>query len=319
MRISAFGQLAMLLPMFGIVRLVTGPLGTGKSYYGVRMATDALMQGALVATNFDMSPDWVDRVVRHGHIRKHTKKLDRRVEEFEKRYIRIHTMEDLRKLRVRPVEPWATELEPGKWQVKEGSMVVVLDESHRWMNARSWSKEGREHLLEYFALARKRGMVIYLIAQRAENLDVQVRELFEDHIHLKNLRRSMRVLGIAVCPWNIFIAGWTNHAYPDEVVRCDRYRLDWRRSLYDTMDTISFKEGRETGDLTYLPLLQEGDLDGEQSAPPAPASVAAGVGAVAAGEAQLEGGDVLAPPAPVPSLEGDPTAPVEFVDPSGRS
>jgi hypothetical protein len=253
-----------------MIRLVTGPLGTGKSYYGVRKAVESLRQGKLVATNFDMVEDWTDQVVRRGRIRKRSAKINERAERFSRRYYRIHTMQQLRELRIRPQAPWAKEIRPGKWVLKEGSLVVLLDESHRWMNARSWSREGREELLEFFALARKLGMEIYLIAQRAENLDVQVRELFEDHIRLNNLRRSARVLGIPVIPFNFFVAGWRNHAYPDEVVKTERYRLGWEKRLYDTMDTVSFTEGQKAQDSALWLPREAHDLPTDEGTTPAP-------------------------------------------------
>jgi Zonular occludens toxin (Zot) len=257
-----------------VIRLVTGPLGTGKSYYGVRKAVEAMRGGKLVVTNFDLVDDWADQVVRRGHLFKGSKKLDERAERFSRRWLRVRTMAELMEVRVRPEAPWAREVAPGKWQIKEGSMIVLLDEAHRWMNARSWSREGREELLEFFALARKMGMVIYLIAQRAENLDVQVRELFEDHIRLNNLRRSARLLGIPIIPFNYFIAGWRSHAYPDEVIKTERYRLGWEKGLYDTMDTASFTEGDTCSrSALYLPLgaggMDEPPAAGSASALPA--------------------------------------------------
>ncbi len=44
-----------------MIRLVTGPLGTGKSYYGVRKAVEGLERGKIVITNFAMEDDWVAR------------------------------------------------------------------------------------------------------------------------------------------------------------------------------------------------------------------------------------------------------------------
>jgi zonular occludens toxin Zot len=256
-----------------LIRLVTGPLGTGKSYYGVRKAVESLRHGKLVATNFDMAADWTEQVVRRGRIRKRSRKINERVDRFSRRYFRIHTMQQLRELRIRPEPPWAREIRPDVWTLKEGSLVVILDESHRWMNARSWSREGREELLEFFALARKLGMEIYLIAQRAENLDVQVRELFEDHIKLNNLRRSARVAGIPVIPFNFFIAGWRNHAYPDEVVKHERYRLGWEKRLYDTMDTVSFTEGQRSDESAlWLPRPEHELHDDDRETPASPAS-----------------------------------------------
>lgn len=284
--------------------MVTGPLGTGKSYYGVRKATQAIREGKLVATNFDMVDDWVDQVVRHGRLRKHTRKIDERSERFSRRYFRITTMQELRELRVRPEPPWAKEVEPGKWVLKEGSLVVLLDEAHRWMNARSWSREGREELLEFFALARKLGMEIYLIAQRAENLDVQVRELFEDHIQLNNLRRSARMMGIRVIPFNFFIAGWRNHAYPDEIIRTERYRLGWERRLYDTMDTVSFTEGQKTeGSALWLPRpSDEQPDDGPEDGGPAPAGPPPGPPSPAVAGPAPGADPGHRPPAPDPAL-----------------
>jgi len=286
-----------------MIRLVTGPLGTGKSYYAVKRAVDGLRRGKLVATNFDLVHDWVDQVVRHGRLRKNTAAVEERIERFRHRYVRIETMQQLMELRVRPEPPWGEEI-GGKWVVKEGSCRVELDESHRWMNARSWSREGREELLEFFALARKMGLEVDLIAQRAENLDVQVRELFTDHIHLTNLRQSARMLGIRVIPFNFFIAGWRNHAYPDEVIRTERYRLGWERRLYDTMDTASFTEvGKKSGSTLWLPTPSDEQPDGgpeegvaaPAAAPPGPPSPAVAGPAPGADPGHR-------PPAPDPAL-----------------
>ena len=271
-----------------MIRLVTGPLGTGKSYYGVRKAVQALHSGKLVATNFDMSPDWADQVARRGRLFPNSSRIRGRAERMRGRYIRISNMQELTELSVRPEKPFAREVEPGKWALKEGVLVVLLDEAHRWMNARSWSREGREELLEFFALARKKGMEIYLIAQRAENLDVQVRELFEDHIRLVNLRRSARVMGVPVVPFNFFVANWINQADKGEVVKVERYRLGWEKRLYDTMDTVSFTEGEpNAGSSLWLPRRPEASTGAATDTPPAApaAGVPAGDGGAPGSEA----------------------------------
>jgi hypothetical protein len=239
----------------GIIRLVTGPLGTGKSYYAVRKAVEQLLFGKMIITNFSLREDWVQRAVTHGKIRKRSKRLREKVDRFERRYLRVHSLEELMRVRVRPEEPFARKLPNGEWQVKEGACVVFLDEAHRWMNARGWSQKGREEILEWFALARKRGFTVYLLSQRRENLDVQVRELFEDHIELINMKRSVRVLGIPVVPFNLFLAIWRNHGYPKEIQKRELYRLKWVKDLYDTMDTSSFGEtGVVPGGVIQLPL-----------------------------------------------------------------
>lgn len=272
----------------------------------------------MVVTNFDLVPDWTDQVARHGRLRKSSPAVVERERLFQQRYLRIRTMAELAALRVRPGSRYTRDLGPGfnkqgervehRWQVIEGSVVVILDESHRWMNARTWSKEGRGDLLDFFSLARKRGFTVYLLAQRAENLDVQVRELFEDHILLKNLRRSMRLLGFRILPWDFFIAGWFNHAYDDECVRTDRYKLGWEKDLYDTMDTVSFDEGDVEGNWTFLPL--EAD-EPPIAGPPPPQAVEDAEGVRSPQELR----DQLAP---IAALEGDPAAPVVLADPSGE-
>jgi len=184
----------------------------------------------------------------------------------------------------------------GEWIVKEGSCHIFLDEAHRWMNARAWTQEGRQEILEWFALARKRGFVVWLVSQRAQNLDVQVRELFEDHIQLTNLRNSARFLGVPVIPFNLFIAAWFNHAYPgDGVQRYQRYRLNWRKRLYNTMDVGSFgeKAGVDAPGRLWLPL----GVDGESETPSVPDASTQRVGAPASAAPQP-----LVPP-PVPPVD----------------
>lgn len=283
-----------------MIRLVTGPLGTGKSAYGVRKAADAFRAGKLVATNFDLREDWAQRIAGWHRLRKSSAKVERRAKEYEDRYIRIESFAELEQLRVRQTTPWAEEVGPDRWQVKEMQLTVILDEAHNWLNARSWSGEGRDRLLKYFALARKRGMVIYLIAHRPENLDVQVRELFEDRIALTNLKRSTRIFGIPIIPFNFFIARWRNHAYGDDIVAIERQRLGYERHLYNTMDTISFDEGQvdDDGPAIWLPRRAQSPDDAgdaaQAAAPAPPADVAP----------ETQGGPVIAPgyQPPDPSL-----------------
>jgi len=180
-------------------------------------------------------------------------RLHERVERFERRYYRVDSMRELMQLRVIPEPPYVEKGLDGQDRIKEGSVVVVLDESHRWMNARGWTEDGRKELLEFFALARKRGFVIFLISQRAQNIDVQVRELYEDRICLSNLRNTARFLGMRVVPFNIFIAGWFNTMDPKNPMKFERYRLNWMKRLYDTMDTSSFSEGDTSPDRIWLP------------------------------------------------------------------
>jgi len=283
-----------------MIRLVTGPLGTGKSLYMVKTGIEELEMGNLLVTNFDLVDDWAERVARRRRLRPNGPKARAYAEKLRDRHRRIESLPELMEVRVRKEPPYVKTdrrgepvLGPdGEPILKEGVCTVLLDEAHRWMNARNWSKEGREEVLEFFALARKRGFKVYLGSQRKENLDVQVRELYEDHIQLENLKYSARFLGIRVIPFNFFLAAWSNHGWPNRYVKEQRYLLGWHRHLYDTMDVGSFSEVADSrGGSIWLP--RGADSTTDDDAP---------VGARAARD------DAAAPPA-VASSPGSSTVP----------
>jgi len=97
----------------------------------------------------------------------------------------------------------------------EGRADMVLDECHRWLNARMWdsgigmSKDeatrARLKLVAFFSAHRHYGYNVYLITQNLENIDKQIRTLFEYRVSLKNLRR-VKVLGVPLFPINVFVA-----------------------------------------------------------------------------------------------------------------
>ena len=71
-------------------------------------------------------------------------------------------------------------------KVKEGSMLLVIDECQRIFNARDWGQKGRAEWLNFFTLHRHLGYDIILIAQFDRMLDRQIRSLIEyEYIHRK--------------------------------------------------------------------------------------------------------------------------------------
>lgn len=70
--------------------------------------------------------------------------------------------------------------------VKEGSILLVIDECQMMFNARSWDKNGRDEWNKFFQLHRHFGYDIILIAQFDRMIDRQIRSLIEyEYVHRK--------------------------------------------------------------------------------------------------------------------------------------
>ena len=59
-------------------------------------------------------------------------------------------------------------------RVKEGSLLLVIDECQLMFNSREWQKSGRANWLEFFTQHRKYGYDIILIAQFDRMIDRQI-------------------------------------------------------------------------------------------------------------------------------------------------
>lgn len=221
-----------------MIALVTGPPGAGKSYYAVRKAIDSAEAGKFVVANFPLVDGWEEKVANHHPLRWVIPGRRRELAAQMRR--RSFFSEDVRELsRLRF---------PGK---AEGRAVAIIDEAHNFMNSRTWRDEDRLEVLKFFTQHRKVGLDVYLVTQDAGNIDRQVRALFEYHVTLRNLRR-MKVAGIPVSPFNLFLAIWQWHSGAKAIVRREAYRLNWTAKLYDTYGT-SFGFEAAPEDAIWLP------------------------------------------------------------------
>lgn len=236
-----------------MIALVTGPPGAGKTFYAIRKLADELEKGKIVATNVPMEDDWHVKLANRHPLRwvipGRRRSLQRKWSE------RIFYTDDLSEI-------FRLRLE-GRG---ESRGVVVLDEAHNWMNARMWRDDQRAEVIRWFTLHRKLGWDVYLVTQDPKNIDRQVRDLFEYHVTLQNLRR-FKVLGVPLTPFNLFLAIWRWHSAGGSVVKREAYRLNWQRKLYDTYGLAGGLD-LDTDDAIWLP--RPPDERGRPAAPPPP-------------------------------------------------
>jgi hypothetical protein len=209
----------------GGLNYVVGPMGAGKSLYGVREIVRRVLASQYVVTNVELYPDAPERIAsRLARFR--SAKVRQRVADKVRGYYVFET--DL-------AEAMRYRL-PGKG---DGRGSFVWDETHNDLNNRDWRKDGREQVLEWSTQLRKLGFVGYLLSQHHENTDAALRRVCSFLVRLQNQREQTRLLGMRVTPWPLFLACWypTNIPLNDSKVkpmRVERYFLGWHRHLYDT-------------------------------------------------------------------------------------
>jgi hypothetical protein len=209
----------------GGLNYVTGPMGAGKSLYGVRRIVEAVASGRYVVTNVELHADAFDRIATHVARFSASKAVRARyAEKFRAHYVYEDDLEAATKYRL-----------PGRG---EGRGVFVWDEAHNNLNNRDWRDDSRKPLLLWATQLRKLGYVGYLLSQHADNTDAALRRVCNFQVRLQNQREQTRVLGLRVTPWPLFLAIWLPTNTPlvskQKPLKVERYFLDWHRHLYDT-------------------------------------------------------------------------------------
>jgi hypothetical protein len=210
----------------GGLNYVEGPMGAGKTLYGVRSIVDRLLRGQYAITNVELREDAFDRIGRH--VARTSRRKAQRVADNCRRYY-VYETQLSEAIRYRPA---------GKGEARA---LFLWDEGHNDLNNRKWKDDGRADLLEWATQLRKLGYVGYLLSQHADNTDAALRRVCNYRVRLQNQREQTRVLGMRVTPLPLFLACW----YPTNVplnsgravkpVKVERYFLGWHRNLYDTM------------------------------------------------------------------------------------
>jgi hypothetical protein len=241
------------------IYLRTGQPGHGKSYGAIRVIREALENGQYVATNIELRDGWATTMARTNWFRRMIPgRVAKVAARFEARTYVTHDLGEFARLRLPPCRK-CDQCRKGMRCRKEGRGRLVLDEAHNWLNARTWDADEtgqaktraeatarRLQVVRLFSQHRKLGWHVDLITQDEQNLDRQVRALFEYHVHLKNLRR-FRLFGLLpVVPFNVFVAVTTWHDRDKSRLGVETFLLN--RKLASCYDTTATSHGLELDD-----------------------------------------------------------------------
>lgn len=129
-------------------KLITGKMGSGKSYWGAEIAQEAWRAEAIVHSNLAFRDEWlVENVAPDAFVR---------------------LSEDF--------ASWRELLQPGR----EGfENVLIIDEGAIMFNARDFAKakSEKDDVFAFMVHARKLGLDIYFISQSSKNVDAQLRRM----------------------------------------------------------------------------------------------------------------------------------------------
>lgn len=221
-----------------MITCIQGTPGSGKSSVIVADMADFLLTGGVVATNFNLHPDWLDMLCKSS-FRYRWNLVDRDLfrRSLWSRCYRIGTPDTLYTLSA----SLKAALPPGS-RVKEGMGRLYLDEAQLLLNSRDWQKN--KQYIEFFTQHRKFGWDVSLVAHSISMIDKQVRALVEVESRMRNLQKC-KILGLIPMSWfPLFVvinryAGIAAGA--GEILSRRIYSLSKAyRNIYDTMEVFAF-------------------------------------------------------------------------------
>ena len=237
----------------GGLNYVVGPMGSGKSMFGVRTIIAALCRGQYVITNVRLLPGW-EKVVAKKNFSKS------RRERAERMLLGLYVYEPSLRTAMRYRVPCAkcgedTRVCGHSGPYQEGRAIFVWDETHNDLNNRDYQGHGKESneralererrrlVIRWATQLRKLGFIGYLLSQHHENTDAQLRRVCNHIIMLQNQRNRggfgallpRRLAMFLVFWYPAHLADGTTKAPP---VRFERYFLPWTAKLYDSWETF---------------------------------------------------------------------------------
>lgn len=149
----------------GLIEIYTGYPGTGKSLHVAQRVRSVARRGYPVISNV-----------------KYNLQIGRSIYVSNQR------------LTPEALEKFALAYWEGRGPVKEGSILLVIDEAQLLLNSRGWQDSMRMQWLGFFSQHRKLGYSVILVAQTRDMLDKQIRSLAEEYVAHVRIDR-MRILG----------------------------------------------------------------------------------------------------------------------------
>lgn len=212
--------------------VVTGPPGSGKTYYTVRLIAKSVLAGKFVTTNVLLADDWAERIANTTSLRFMPKRRRLRCAEWRTRVMYVEDLDDLARVRLGT---------KGHEKALEGRGVAIFDEAGEALDSRDWNadKERRKRQNRFARQHRKLGWDTYFVCQEAEQIDTRVRGMAEFEVQLRNLKK-FRVCGVRLFPFNLFISIWRWHAGRSrDVARRECFLLNKKiAGLYNTFQIV---------------------------------------------------------------------------------
>lgn len=148
----------MAFELYGAGEIVQGVRGEGKSLYAVGRIKEYMLRGCSVATNLDL---FLENLLPNNNGSIAYRLPDKpRIEDFE-------------------VLPPAADLD---YKLADKNGLIVLDELGLWLNCRNWNDKGRQRLIDWLLLSRKRHWDLLLLVQDVEMVDGQIKTTLCDYL-----------------------------------------------------------------------------------------------------------------------------------------
>lgn len=243
--------MAKKIPQLAPINFVTGTLGSGKSYIGMRYIFHYLVGNKPIAANFDLVGNWWETVadLRRSSIWDRLDRWDKKERGLQAAGDRYREMGEIRKLAYRfDVQDDLYDFDlPGEG---EDRGLLVLDEQALTMNARNWEDRKRRETaqygnnmksLQFYINMRKLGWSALVLAHSHEQLDSQLRMMGGAVLRCRNLAKvtiPMTSIRMFKKPRFIVLHIWPE-TKPVHVFKKEVYGLNLRiANHYQSMQTF---------------------------------------------------------------------------------